>query len=544
MSFNSTTNILTALVTGLNSNAPTGSITFHSESADLGTVALSGNQAQIPVDAFVLGLHTFTATYNGDTLYASADSAPVRAAVATPPISTTTTLTSSVLAPITDQTFLLSVLVTGGGQGTVSFFDGATLLGSASVSQGAATLSVSLATAGAHTLHADFSPDSHSLPSSSSLTLDALNPVVIDILGLYTPAALIAAGSRDALLSHLQQEIANTNLALSNSQDAVTLRLVGLVIENYQESGNLQTDLARLKSSHDGFMDDVGNLRKGCGADLVVLVDANAPSNGTASTEGAATLLANPRRGMRDQSAYIVIAQSAPPEDFTLAREFGQTLSAGGVTGDPDGPGATAYAHGFRFTGSDKHAYRDIMADGPGTLIPSYSNPSLMFQGVPTGDAATADAARIIREDASIVAAYRTAKPVAAIQSVTLTTISGFTLDPRFGGPVTIRIDIDNHTRTTFPAEGAGSLPAPFNSGSHSFQYTLPELPRGAHVVNIFMFDTATGATKLIGSRAINAPDPLFDENYYLANNPDVIQLIAQKKFKSGWDHFQRVGQF
>ena len=38
--------------------------------------------------------------------------------------------------------------------------------------------------------------------------------------------------------------------------------------------------------------------------------------------------------------------------------------------------------------------------------------------------------------------------------------------------------------------------------------------------------------------------ETLFDENFYLALNPDVVDEIAAGNFSSGLEHFLNVGQF
>lgn len=39
-------------------------------------------------------------------------------------------------------------------------------------------------------------------------------------------------------------------------------------------------------------------------------------------------------------------------------------------------------------------------------------------------------------------------------------------------------------------------------------------------------------------------PTDLFNERYYLAQNPDVAKLIQNGTFVNGYDHFQKVGKF
>jgi len=51
------------------STAPTGTITFLDGSNNIGTVALSGAQATLPLSSFAVASHSITATYNGDNLF-------------------------------------------------------------------------------------------------------------------------------------------------------------------------------------------------------------------------------------------------------------------------------------------------------------------------------------------------------------------------------------------------------------------------------------------------------------------------------------------
>jgi hypothetical protein len=87
------------------------------------------------------------------------------------PVSTTTTLSSSSTQPTTGQTVVLTATVSGSGspKGTVTFYDGATTIGSAALSGGRASLSISTLSAGVHNITAVYGGDSGDDASTSSV---------------------------------------------------------------------------------------------------------------------------------------------------------------------------------------------------------------------------------------------------------------------------------------------------------------------------------------------------------------------------------------
>ncbi|MGL6135904.1 MAG: alkaline phosphatase D family protein, partial [Planktothrix sp.] len=45
------------------------------------------------------------------------------------------------------------------------------------------------------------------------------------------------------------------------------------------------------------------------------------------------------------------------------------------------------------------------------------------------------------------------------------------------------------------------------------------------------------------GQFQVRQPSPLYDESYYLAANPDVSQLVNSGAFASGFQHYINLGQ-
>ncbi|MCY4128232.1 MAG: M12 family metallo-peptidase [Gammaproteobacteria bacterium] len=109
-------------------------------------------------------------------------------------------------------------------------------------------------------------------------------PNVVDMLVVYTHDAVTEAQGKDQLLALFDQGLAYTNLALSSSGVKVSLRITGTFQTDYIETGNKNTDLARLSGKDDGYMDDVHPMRNACIADIVYLVVGRSNVRGVAST--------------------------------------------------------------------------------------------------------------------------------------------------------------------------------------------------------------------------------------------------------------------
>jgi hypothetical protein len=142
-------------------------VTFYDGSTLLATepVTLGPNTATLITSALSAGAHSITAQYSGDIDNLAATSAPLNqgittAAKATPSIALTSSANPALVsAPVT---FTASVTSTAGTPpGSVTFFDGTTQLGSATVSAGAATYSTSTLALGTHTITAVYSGDSN-----------------------------------------------------------------------------------------------------------------------------------------------------------------------------------------------------------------------------------------------------------------------------------------------------------------------------------------------------------------------------------------------
>ncbi|HVS69682.1 MAG TPA: M12 family metallo-peptidase [Phycisphaerae bacterium] len=345
------------------------------------------------------------------------------------------------------------------------------------------------------------------LEALEARTLLAAN-TIIDLLALYTPQAEQAAGSQAAILRKIQNAVAAVNTVMTNSLVPVTVRLAGAMLENYTESGDLSTDLTRLETAGDGFLDNAETLRDWMGADLVSLfVSGGSPAGQGQETIGISSQLYVPTGRGNDEIAYSVISQeTAAAPDYTLAHELGHNLGATHAVGDPTDTGAAAYAHGYRFTGDDGTLYHDVMAYDPGQEIPYYSNPRISYQGVPEGDAATADVARVITEDAPIVAGYRTPAVIGALDVHAGSLVGGWAYDPaNASGSVRVILYVDGVAKVLTANGTRPDLLNTLGTDNHGFSLSLGA---GTHHVAAYA-QGSTGQVVYLGAATVVDQPPI-----------------------------------
>ncbi len=163
---------LSVTVTGAGAT-PTGTVQFKDGTTNLGSpIMLSNGSASVNVSALSVATHSFTASYSGDSNFNSSTSNIVSLVVSK--ANTTTSLTASqnqiVVGQMVTFTATISVVSPGAGitPGTVTFKDGATTLGSSSVGNGQAVLTVAINNVGTRTITATYSGDSNFNGSTSN----------------------------------------------------------------------------------------------------------------------------------------------------------------------------------------------------------------------------------------------------------------------------------------------------------------------------------------------------------------------------------------
>ncbi|WP_024287402.1 Ig-like domain repeat protein [Cellulomonas sp. KRMCY2] len=202
---------LTATVTP---SAATGSVEFFAGATSLGTAVVASGVATLSTSALPVGTSSVTAQYLGGSNAASTSAA---VSIEVTPVAARSTVTTLAVTPLTGDanstvTFTSTVTASiGAPNGTVTFKDGAAVLGSVIVAGGVVpSFSTNVLGAGVHSLVAEFvgtGPYSASssaaveatytqagaVPDEQTVTVDI--PVgTITITTPYTPAAPLALG--------------------------------------------------------------------------------------------------------------------------------------------------------------------------------------------------------------------------------------------------------------------------------------------------------------------------------------------------------------
>jgi hypothetical protein len=290
---------------------------------------------------------------------------------------------------------------------------------------------------------------------------------LVDVLMLATPASVTAVGGAAAMDALVAQHVQYANDVRDACGITHRFRMVGFDVVSYAESGNLITDLARLKEPADGFMDDVHPLRDALGADLVCLLS----NSGSAGTGYMMDVLST---SFEDRAFS---AMSPTVASYVFAHETGHNMGLFHSHSASPPPTVTCYAFGKNTPDGN---WRTIMADPPGTIVDMFSSPDKTWMGFPMGvDGAgcppdAADAVRTLNDTAPFVANFRASldggssfvdlgSGLAGAGGVPTLTGDG-TLAPGSAGSVLLANAATNALAMLFVSDQ--SVPTPFKGGT------------------------------------------------------------------------------
>jgi hypothetical protein len=172
----------------------TGTVTFSDGSVVIGTAPITNGVATVTTSTLSSGGHTITASYSGDSNNNPNSSQPLSQSVnknspVLPPPSVSSTNTDAI-SPVT-----ISEQVPTGVSGPVTFYDNGTVIGTGTVVNGVATLSMPTLPVGSEQITASTPGDANNNPATSPATVVTVNKVqpVLPAPGVSSTSPVIGA---------------------------------------------------------------------------------------------------------------------------------------------------------------------------------------------------------------------------------------------------------------------------------------------------------------------------------------------------------------
>ena len=231
-------------------------------------------------------------------------------------------------------------------------------------------------------------------PAASAADTDATaGPVTITVAVAYTRKA--AAHYADIRRDLIEGAIVDANVSFLNSGiDNVRLELVHAYETDYVESGSHFDHVWRFADKGDGVMEEIGGIRDKYAADVAILV-VHDPNGCGLATRVAADA----------DEAFAVVHHECAQTSYSIAHEIGHIIGARHDVALDASDSPFAFGHGLVTPKwRTMMAYKNACNGCP--RIPYWSNPAVLFRGVPTGTDQANNAA-VIRVLAARVAAFR-----------------------------------------------------------------------------------------------------------------------------------------
>lgn len=275
------------------------------------------------------------------------------------------------------------------------------------------------------------------------------DPIPLDVMVVYTPAARLAAGGEAQIRATIQAAVDITNTAYANSMIRARLDLVHAAEAPFDDTGTGGFDLRNVQDST-----TVQTWRDQQGADLVGLIVADTDACGLG-------YLQQRIRPSFEAYAYQVTARGCAVGNLTFAHEFGHNQ---GCEHDPaNGNLPSNASFPFAFGHFHSGAYRTVMAyanqcTGGCRRAPYFSNGNVSHQSLPTGVPDERENYRTVNLSAPVVSAFRPPAvelALVATQVDTIETSSTVRLRVRRSGLVDREVSLEYATVSDTALEGA-----------------------------------------------------------------------------------------
>jgi len=234
--------------------------------------------------------------------------------------------------------------------------------------------------------------------AAAAPTAAADGTVQIVLISVYTPQARAAAGGTTQMQARIQAAVDQANTSFINSNMIARYFLAHTEEVSYNDSGDIVSDLNWVTSNA-----AVASLRNTYSADMVSLVVANG-----GPYCGVGWVQRNPGAGFANYAFQATDVDCLSNQ--TLAHEHGHNL---GFEHDPANAGIapSGASYPWSFGHYVNGAFRTIMSYNACTVscprVLHFSNPDVLYNGVPTGILDQRDNAHTGDLTASIVASFR-----------------------------------------------------------------------------------------------------------------------------------------
>ena len=327
---------------------------------------------------------------------------------------------------------------------------------------------------------------------------------------VYPAAVRSEAGNTADVEAAIASAVADSNLCYRKSLVPIQLRVVHTAEVSYTPTGTLNIDLDRLKAKSDGYMDSVHTLRDQYGADLVCLLTTDSDYGGLAST------MSRPSLSFESSGFNVNVWDQLGAPSYTLAHEIGHNM--GCLHNREDATWTSEYDYGEFCFGKrwlvGAEGYRTVMSYNNGSQynnrIPHFSNPSVSYEGVATGNVGTENNAKVLALSAPYTANFRSA----VVQGI-VTSIFDLSLTEEATGSIKVRLATEPANTITVNASITGDANLILGgSSSLSFDSSNWNIFQTVTVTALVDNDTADGtATVTFSSTGINSAQVQVTEN-------------------------------
>ena len=237
------------------------------------------------------------------------------------------------------------------------------------------------------------SADTLSMAADPLLSREAtVNDINARVMIVFSDNAIKSLADPTAL-AHLA--VAETNDGYARSGVGHRLQMIDTVYASeYKGSGSLGTDLGRLASGNDGFIDWIHTRRNEKQADLVTLITAGGDACGVGYLNSNAG------------SAFTVTTKDCATGYYSYGHELGHNY---GATHDPAaGRNNTyPYGHGFQHLGARLRTVMAYDCSGGCKRVNIWSGPNNRWDGNVMGNSHESDNTRVLNARAGAVAGFR-----------------------------------------------------------------------------------------------------------------------------------------